>query len=80
MKLEKGDYVIKVQVRHERKDLLEKLKDTALLIQHKLSSSLSLDVFRDHAEAVIGGKKFNSVTLVKGANCPVYIGSLSDDK
>lgn len=81
IKLEKGDYVIRMQVRHEKKDLLEKLNDTALLIQHKLSSNLVLDVYDHYNQAVIGGKKSSTIHL-NGSVKPrcYYVAALPNEK
>lgn len=81
IKLEKGDYTIRLQVRHERKELLEKVNDTALLIQHKLSSNLALDVYDHYNQAVIGGKKSTTVHL-NGATKPkcFYVAALANEK
>lgn len=80
VKLDKGDYTVLLQVRHEKKDLLEKLKDLVLLIKFKLSSTITMDVYRNQAEAVIGGKKGNGVSAVPGATVPFYIPPLAEDK
>ena len=69
-----------LQVRHEKKELLEKLKDLPLLVKHKLGSSISLDVYSSHAQAMIGGKKFPPTNVGVGNRVPVYITPLADDK
>lgn len=79
-RLEKGDYTVRLQVRHEKRELLERVKDVPLLIQHKLSSSLSLDVYSTHSNALVGGKKFSTQTLTRGEICPLYVTPLPDDK
>ncbi|CAM1330735.1 TPP2 (predicted), partial [Pycnogonum litorale] len=80
-KLEKGDYVLKLQVRHEKKDLLDKLTDTIVLIQHKLNNSnLALDMYGTKSQAMIGGKKFTTFSLPPTSICPVYLASLPVDK
>ncbi len=80
VKLEKGDYVLKLQIRHEKRDLLEKLKDIIVLIHHKLASSVNLDIYSSHAKALIGGQKFVTQNLPPGHVCPVYVAPLQDDK
>lgn len=81
-KLEKGDYTIRLQVRHEKKELLEKVNDTALLIQHKLSSNLALDIYDHYNQAVIGGKKTNTVHYLNGTVKPkcYYVAALPNEK
>jgi len=73
IKLEKGDYTAKVNVRHEKKDVLDKFTDTPLLVSSKLSSPVSLDVFSNHHNAQTGGKKMASTTIHPGSLLPIYI-------
>ena len=80
VKVEKGDYTIRVQVRHEKREQLERLKDATLLIQHKLQTPLSLDVYSSHQMALSAGKKFAVVNLAKGTTAPVYVTAMPDDK
>ena len=54
-KLEKGEYVIKAQIRHDVKDQLEKLKDAPLIISHKLSQPVSIDLFAQKNHAIVNG-------------------------
>ncbi|XP_064639092.1 tripeptidyl-peptidase 2-like isoform X2 [Lineus longissimus] len=80
VKLEKGDFTIKVQVRHEKRDLLEKLKDMILVLYHKLSSAITLDVYSCQAQALVGGRKFTTHGLAHRKICPLFIAPLADDK
>lgn len=41
LKLEKGDYTIRLHVRHERPDLLEKLSDLPLTVLTKLAQEVN---------------------------------------
>jgi len=79
-KLEKGDYVLRLHVRHEKKDLLDKLQDMPVLISQKLSSSVSLDVYGTHNQALIQGKKLNGFTIHEGDHVPIYLSPLNSDK
>ncbi|KAJ7392828.1 tripeptidyl-peptidase II Tpp2 [Desmophyllum pertusum] len=80
VKLEKGDYVLKLQVRHDNKDQLEKLKDTIVLIEQKLSPAITLDTHSSRLASMKSGGKFSSCTRGPGARCPVYIMPVADDK
>ncbi|CAH3119853.1 unnamed protein product [Pocillopora meandrina] len=79
VKLEKGDYVLKLQVRHDNKDQLEKLKDTVILIEQKLSPAITLDTHSSRL-AAMKSTKFNSGNKRPGTCCPVYIMPPGDDK
>ncbi|XP_066956231.1 tripeptidyl-peptidase 2 isoform X3 [Macrobrachium rosenbergii] len=80
LKLEKGEYTIRLHVRHERPDLLEKLTDLPLTVLTKLTQEVKLDVYTSFNAAVASGKKAHSLTLSTGAVQPIYLTapSLSD--
>lgn len=80
LKLDKGDYTLKLQVRHEKKDMLERLKEMVILIDQKLSSSLSVDVYSTHAAAIAGKNKISSMSLAPGSSVPIFIPPIPDDK
>lgn len=79
-KLEKGDYVVRMQVRHEKKDCLEKVNEVTLLVNYKLSNSISLDIYRSFNAATSGGKKSASFVLNSSAPKPIYVAQLAQEK
>ncbi|BFZ00765.1 hypothetical protein BsWGS_03804 [Bradybaena similaris] len=79
-KLEKNDYTILVQVRHEKRELLEKLKDMVILIKMKLTTPLNLDLYPTWQAALTGGKKLSQITAHKGLTFPVFVPQIPDDK
>ena len=79
-KLEKGDYTLKANVRHEKKDLLEKFTETPLLVSSKLSSPVSLDTYSSHSACQTGGKKMSSATIQPGHSLPIYVSPAATDK
>jgi len=80
VKVEKGDYVLKLHIRHEKKDLLDKMVDQPLLLNQKLPSALSLDVYGSWAQATTSGKKLEKGSLPQGQTVPIYIAPLTDDR
>ncbi|XP_041482803.1 tripeptidyl-peptidase 2-like isoform X1 [Lytechinus variegatus] len=81
LKLDKGDYTLRLQVRHDKKEMLDKLKDMVLLIDQKLSSSLSVDVYQTVNGALNGKAKFGStMTVPRGSSVPLFIPPIPDDK
>jgi tripeptidyl-peptidase-2 len=80
IKVEKADFVVKLQVRHEKKEQLEKLKDIPILINHKLPSPVSLDAYVSQSQALVGGRKFPTVALAKGQICPMFVAPLAEEK
>lgn len=80
-KLDKGDYTIKMHVRHERRELLDKIIDLPIQVVQKLQNQINLDVYNSHHQATIFGKKSSSFIMSpNGALCNLNIGSLSIDK
>ena len=80
VKLDKGDYVILLQIRHEKKDALDRLKDVTLLMQQKLASNVQLDTYSSQAHALTNGRKFAARNLAPGHSAAVYVAPLPDDK
>ncbi|XP_076397926.1 tripeptidyl-peptidase 2 isoform X1 [Megachile rotundata] len=78
-KLEKGDYTLKIHIRHEKKDLLDKLTEMPFLLSHKLSNPITLDVYASRSQAIIGGKKMIAASVPPGHILPLYIAPLSNE-
>ncbi|KFM79321.1 Tripeptidyl-peptidase 2, partial [Stegodyphus mimosarum] len=80
LKVEKGDYTLKLQVRHEERALLEKLSDVPMLICVKMQSSISVDIYDKHSQALINGKKINYQVLSPGTTVPLFLTPVANDK
>ncbi|KAJ8735983.1 hypothetical protein PYW08_006639 [Mythimna loreyi] len=80
VKLEKGDYTLRLSIRHENKSLLEKLQELPATIQQRLQQPISLDVYCSPSLALTGGKKFSSGSLASGSLLPLYITAVPSDK
>lgn len=79
-KLTSGEYVIRLQVRHEKKELLEKVNEATLLATFKLASAVSLDIYSTYRAALLNEKKLSSCSIVGGRTVPIYVAPLSNDK
>ena len=80
-KLDKGEYVIKLQVRHEKRDLLEKVSETVMHASFKLASSVSLDIYKSYNTAVLANnKKITSIPMAPSSPKPIYVAPLSAEK
>ncbi|XP_049882036.1 tripeptidyl-peptidase 2 [Pectinophora gossypiella] len=80
VKLEKGDYTLRLNIRHENKSLLEKLQELPVIIQQRLPQPITLDVYCSQPQALTGGKKISSLPLQSGTLIPLYFTSVPADK
>ncbi|XP_041975200.1 tripeptidyl-peptidase 2 [Aricia agestis] len=80
IKLEKGEYTLRLNVRHDVRAQLERLADLPVVVQQRLPQPLALDVYAEQHLALTGGKKFSSVTLQSGAVQPFFVAPLPADK
>lgn len=69
VKLPKGQYTIRVLLRHDRGDLLAKFKTTALLIERTLDEPIVLKCHKSARGALVGNAVFDKVTLPLGGRC-----------
>lgn len=72
--------MIRLHVRHEKKEHLDKLNSVPLLLQQKLTSPITLDVYNSYSQASIGGKKANVSHGLHSITVPLYISPMSSDK
>ncbi|CAI9728027.1 tripeptidyl-peptidase 2-like [Octopus vulgaris] len=81
VKLEKGDYVILLQIRHDNREMVEKLKDTVLVLHHRLQNALFLDIHACWQNTLSPqAKKLCSLCAHKGTTYPLFFCPLPDDK
>ncbi|XP_037050800.1 tripeptidyl-peptidase 2 isoform X2 [Bradysia coprophila] len=78
-KLEKGDYVVRLQIRHEKKELLEKVSEAVMVAAFKLPASITLDTYTNYKSAVTAGKKCGTLQISHGAR-PIYVAPLANEK
>lgn len=73
--------MVRQQIRHDRKDLLEKLSDISMLLSQKLSNSISLDAYTSSSNVTFG-KKLKSITVIGRSDTeyPIYVAPVSNDK
>ena len=69
-----------LQVRHQKKQQLESLKDMPLLLEFKLGSFISLEAVSSRTDILCGGPKFFSKTIRPGKPALIFINALSDEK
>ena len=69
----KDEYTLRAHVRHEKREVLEKMMDLPLALGVKLSSAVSLDYYTSFAQASTGGKKASSLTLHPNKTLPIFI-------
>ncbi|XP_062522156.1 tripeptidyl-peptidase 2-like isoform X3 [Corticium candelabrum] len=79
--IDKGDYTLRLQVCHSRREQLERLKDMIIVIKHKLPSPVSVDVYGSLTQAMrASGSKCKSLKLGPGNCIPLYIMPPAEDK
>lgn len=79
-KLEKGEYTVKLQIRHEKRDALEKISEANMIALFKIANPLSLEFFDHYNQCVIGGRKFNTGVVKDVPSKVLYVGPLLQEK
>ncbi|KAH8402249.1 hypothetical protein KR009_010707 [Drosophila setifemur] len=78
-KLEKGDYTIRLQVRHEKRELLEKIAEATLVAAFKLTNILTVDFYENYNQCVVGGRKVTT-SLLRGSSRMLYIAPITQER
>jgi len=73
VKAPKGDVVVRLQVRYDNPEMLEKLRDLPLWIERKLGKDVSLSVYPSHEAAVSGKESFRKRHVRRGACSSVFV-------
>eukprot|EP00742_Colponemidia_sp_Colp-10_P008114 GILJ01008758.1.p1 GENE.GILJ01008758.1~~GILJ01008758.1.p1 ORF type:complete len:1249 (+),score=195.85 GILJ01008758.1:73-3819(+) len=74
-KLSKGEHVVRLQLRHDRVDLLEQHKQLLLALDRPVKSKeITLNVYDDMHAAITGGDKFKTRRLQRGERVAIYVG------
>ena len=64
--LKKGDYTIRLQLRHDDAVLLGKMKDLPVVVESKLKDGIVVPVYATNRDAVKGGKAVKERALHAG--------------
>lgn len=72
VKAPKGNVTIRLQVRHDDPEMLEKLKDMTVWIERKLEKDIALSVYSSRESMLTGKNAMNKRTLRKGTSAPVF--------
>lgn len=79
-KFEKGEYTIKLQVRHEKRELLEKVSEVNMIALFRLTNAISLDFFDHYNNCLPGRRKFTSCIVKSSPPKVLYVARLPQEK
>uniref|UniRef100_A0ACD5Z3T0 Uncharacterized protein n=1 Tax=Avena sativa TaxID=4498 RepID=A0ACD5Z3T0_AVESA len=82
VKLPKGEYTLRLYIRHENVQFLEKLKQLVLFIERKLEKKdfIQLSFYSEPDGPIVGNATFKSSILVPGEPEAFYVGPPSTEK
>lgn len=64
--LKKGDYIIRLQLRHDDAALLDKMKDVPVVVERKLKEAVTVPVYATVRDAVKAAKPVKERSLYAG--------------
>lgn len=70
--LDKGDYVLQLHVRNDKRSMLDKLKNLPMHLDRDLSKSIALSFYKTYLDALSGGSRVSSLALNEGARACIY--------
>mmetsp|Transcript_28630 Transcript_28630/g.91316 ORF Transcript_28630/g.91316 Transcript_28630/m.91316 type:complete len:570 (+) Transcript_28630:973-2682(+) len=72
--LKKGDYTVRVQIRHDDESLLFKMKDMPLVLERALKDPITLPVYTSVDQAARRGAEAKEAVLSAGASVSYWVG------
>jgi hypothetical protein len=79
VKFSKGEFTVRYQLRHDRSELLEKLKDSPLTLERKMEKAVTLNIFADPNTAVTDGAKYGNKKISLGKRSVLFVKRPEDD-
>ncbi len=73
--LGKGDYTIKVFLRHDSVQLLEKLRDKVCVVERELGEKVSVPIYSSNSDSINAANALKDTTLFPGM--PVFMLNMS---
>ena len=64
--LSKGDYTIRVFLRHDNVPLLEKLKDKVCVVERELEQKISVPIYSSNSDSIKAANALKDTTLFPG--------------
>lgn len=80
VQLGKGDYTLRLLLRHDDVQLLEKLKGTCVVVRRKLEEAVAVPVYGTYKDTVTGGDTVGEMFLNFGDRGVVWLGPVPEDK
>ncbi|PRW39066.1 Tripeptidyl-peptidase 2 isoform A [Chlorella sorokiniana] len=81
VQLKKGEYTIRVVLRHDDAGLLDKLKAMPMVVERKLDQAIQVPVYDTNSDAVKGSNAVTKErTLCKGERAAYFLGPVPEDK
>ncbi|KAL0038695.1 hypothetical protein WJX79_003623 [Trebouxia sp. C0005] len=78
--LKKGDYTIRLQLRHDDAVLLDKMKELPVVVERKLKEAVTVPVYATNRDAVKGSKAVKERALHPGERVAYFLGPVPQDK
>ncbi|MFH4981037.1 hypothetical protein AB6A40_007746 [Gnathostoma spinigerum] len=80
LKLDKGEYIVRAQIRHDDDSLLERYRDAVLIVKMKLASAINMECF-DLEGCIRGdGNKLSTKKLKRNEVIDVFLSQIPEDK
>ena len=80
VKLSKGAYTLRFQVRHDSLEMLERLQDMVIQLDFKLKDKVTLTAFPDLTSSRTEKGKMDSRKLARGETCGLFVTGVAKDK